>query len=117
MITKNYKENKNDVLQIYKDFVDFNSQFNYSIDQSIENQATKIENEIFNLMVIGEAKSGKSTFINAYLGKEVLPMDVRQCTSSIIEIKRGVDFSLVAETAGGGVIKKNTEFLKFIFQK
>lgn len=109
MITKNYKENKNDVLQVYKDFVDFNSQFNYSIDQSIENQATKIENEIFNLMVIGEAKSGKSTFINAYLGKEVLPMDVRQCTSSIIEIKRGVDFSLVAETAGGGIIKKNTE--------
>ncbi|WP_367400445.1 dynamin family protein [Brachyspira aalborgi] len=37
-------------------------------------------------MVIGKAKSGKSTFINAYLKKEVLPMDVRQCTSSIIKI-------------------------------
>lgn len=109
MITKNYKENKNDVLQVYRDFLDFNNKYNYPIDKSIENQATKIEEEVFNLMVIGEAKSGKSTFINAYLGKEVLPMDVRQCTSSIIEIKRGVDFSLIAETAGGDLIKKNTE--------
>ena len=109
MITKNYKENKNDVLQVYRDFLDFNNKYNYPIDKSIENQATKIEEEVFNLMVIGEAKSGKSTFINSYLGKEVLPMDVRQCTSSIIEIKRGVDFSLIAETAGGDLIKKNTE--------
>ena len=50
-------------------------------------------------MVIGKAKSGKSTFINAYLKKEVLPMDVRQCTSSIIKINYGDKFRLVAKTA------------------
>ena len=30
-----------------------------------------------------------SIFINAFLGKEILPTDVKQCTSSIIEIKNG----------------------------
>ena len=65
-------------------------------------QAQKIRDEVFNLMILGEAKSGKSTFINAYLGKEVVPMDVRQCTSAIIKIKRGDEFKLVAKTAAGG---------------
>lgn len=54
------------------------------MSQNIEIQAQKIREEIFNLMILGEAKSGKSTFINAFIGKEVVPMDVRQCTSAII---------------------------------
>ena len=53
-------------------------------------------------MILGEAKSGKSTFINAYLGTEVVPMDVRQCTSAIIKIKHGGNFRLLARTADGG---------------
>ena len=40
-------------------------------------------------MVLGEAKSGKSTFINAYLGVNLLPTGILQCTSSIIKIKYG----------------------------
>ncbi len=32
----------------------------------------------FVLMIAGEAKSGKSTFINAFLGKEILPTDAKQ---------------------------------------
>lgn len=55
----------------------------------------------FRLMIAGEAKSGKSTFINAYLGVELLPMDVKQCTSSIIEIKYGSEFCLLATYANG----------------
>lgn len=50
-------------------------------------------------MIAGEAKSGKSTFINAYLGVELLPMDVKQCTSSIIEVKYGEQLKLIATYA------------------
>lgn len=69
------------------------------------------------LWFLGEAKSGKSTFINAYLGKEILPMDELQCTSSIIEIKRGDKFELKAQKASGDEIIKTefneiTEFLQ-----
>jgi GTPase Era involved in 16S rRNA processing len=52
-------------------------------------------------MIAGESKSGKSTFINAYLGVELLPMDVKQCTSAIIEIKNGEEFYVMATYANG----------------
>lgn len=102
MISKDYKQNKNQVLALYDEYVRTCQMAGKKTDESIKKQAEKIRNEVFNLMVLGEAKSGKSTFINAYLGKNVVPMDVRQCTSAIIKIRRGDKFELVAKTAGGG---------------
>ena len=60
-----------------------------------------IRKDVFRLMIVGEAKSGKSTFINAYLGKEILPMDVKQCSSAIVEIRYGQKFVLNATYADG----------------
>lgn len=102
MISKDYKQNKNQVLALYDEYVRTCQRAGKKTDESIKEQAEKIRNEVFNLMVLGEAKSGKSTFINAYLGKNVVPMDARQCTSAIIKIRRGDKFELVAKTAGGG---------------
>ncbi len=45
-----------------------------------------IEAEKFLLAVVGEVKAGKSTFINALLGEEMLPFDTLQATSEIVEI-------------------------------
>jgi GTPase SAR1 family protein len=67
----------------------------------IRNKAEKVRADRFSLMIAGEAKSGKSTFINAYLGVEILPMDVKQCTSAIIEIKSGEEFCVKATYANG----------------
>ena len=102
MISKDYKQNKKQVLALYDEYVNASEAAGKKIDDSIQEQAERIRNEIFNLMILGEAKSGKSTFINAYLGKEVVPMDVRQCTSAIIKIRRGNKFELVAKSAAGG---------------
>ena len=102
MISKDYKQNKKQVLALYDEYVKASEAAVKKIDDSIREQAERIRNEIFNLMILGEAKSGKSTFINAYLGKEVVPMDVRQCTSAIIKIRRGNKFELVAKSAAGG---------------
>lgn len=117
MISKDYKQNKKQVLALYKDFKKSCEDTGKQVSSNIENQAQKIRDEEFNLMILGEAKSGKSTFINAYLGKEVVPMDVRQCTSAIIKIKRGDEFKLVARSAAGGRTtitgyEKIREFLK-----
>lgn len=109
MITKNYKKSKDEVLSVYSSFEKAMKEIGKEVDPSIAAQAKKIKNEVFNLLVLGEAKSGKSTFINSYLGREVVPMDVRQCTSAIIKIKRGDDFVLTAKTAGGGSIKRTGE--------
>lgn len=118
MIQKSYKQNKTEVMELYKQYVEFCNKSAVSIDKSIQEQAEKIESEVFNLMVLGEAKSGKSTFINAFLGDEVVPMDVRQCTSAIIEINRGPKFTLTAHKAGGGKVylDKKEEINNFLRQ-
>lgn len=67
----------------------------------IRSKAEKVKADRFKIMIAGESKSGKSTFINAYLGFELLPMDVKQCTSSIVEIKYGETFSVRATYADG----------------
>ncbi len=102
MISKDYKQNKEQVLSLFNDYRNAIEATGKKVDESLSEQARKIRDEIFNLMILGEAKSGKSTFINAYLGKEVVPMDVRQCTSAIIKIHRGDRFELTARSAAGG---------------
>lgn len=100
-----YQKLKKEVLGCYDVFSDFFTkaqipQEGDSFDE-LKNQAKKIKADQFKLMVAGEAKSGKSTFINAYLGQEILPMDVLQCSSSVVEIKYGEKLALKAFYANG----------------
>lgn len=115
MIT-NYEGRKNEVIKEYEQFQNLISEYSKILKQaklpdpciqlktSLDEAKRKYEGvreDRFRLMVAGEAKSGKSTFINAYLGMELLPMDVKQCTSSIIVIKYGPEFHLLATYADG----------------
>jgi small GTP-binding protein len=43
----------------------------------------KLENERFHLVVLGEFNHGKSTFVNALLGSEVLPVGITPTTAAI----------------------------------
>ena len=100
-----YQKLKKEVLGCYDAFSDFFTkaqipQEGDSFDE-LKNQAKKIKADQFKLMVAGEAKSGKSTFINAYLGQEILSMDVLQCSSSVVEIKYGEKLALKAFYANG----------------
>ena len=47
----------------------------------------RIKNESFKVMVLGQFKVGKSTFINALLGEEILPAYSIPCTAVINEVK------------------------------
>jgi hypothetical protein len=113
----NYKQRKDKVLKIYEDYIKLKSEIgdNNKIE-SMARMASNIKEDKFVLMVVGEAKSGKSTFINAFLGKEILPMDVKQCTSAIIELSFSSDFELKAEYANGEkrFIRKESEIVKFL---
>jgi len=112
MIT-NYEQTKNEVLNMYQEFLDFTVSYGFPQDDNsmkeLARQASNIRKDRFLLMIAGEAKSGKSTFINAYLGKEILPMDVKQCSSAIVRIKYGEIFSLKATHAGGQITEINDE--------
>lgn len=47
----------------------------------------RVEADTFKVMIVGEFKRGKSTFINALLGEQVLPMHSLPCTAVINEVK------------------------------
>lgn len=83
-----------------------------NINRGIED----ICNDHFRIMVAGEAKCGKSTFINAYLGCELLPTNVKQCTSSIVGIKYGDCLKMVATYADGNkkTLTNQEEIQKFL---
>jgi hypothetical protein len=51
--------------------------------------AQRVDNDRFRVMVLGEFKRGKSTFINALLHAEVLPAETTPCTAVINEVKWG----------------------------
>lgn len=125
MIT-NYKKTKEDVLKAYSDILAIlprveamKSSEKTPYDEtklSLEKKVKNVKQNTFLLMIAGEAKSGKSTFINAYLGEEILPMDVKQCTSAIVEIRYGEKFILTATYADGRVeaIADEQEIKKFL---
>lgn len=50
-----------------------------------------LQQERFRLVVLGQFKRGKSTFINALLGEEILPTDVIPVTAVVTEIQHGTE--------------------------
>lgn len=55
--------------------------------EKAEKSLEKVQKDDFKAIVIGEFKRGKSTFINALLGDEILPAFATPCTAVINEVK------------------------------
>ena len=51
----------------------------------------RLEDSTFKLVVVGEFSSGKSTFLNAFMGKDILKHGVKETTATITEIYNLVD--------------------------
>ena len=49
----------------------------------------KISGDTFKIQIVGNFKNGKSTFINSFLGENILPAYARPCTAVINEVKYG----------------------------
>ena len=103
-----YKQVKADVLKQYDSVMPLIQEIKGNSATTFDTQLTQLQmdvdnirKDVFRLMIVGEAKSGKSTFINAYLGKEILPMDVKQCSSEIVETRYVQNFVLNATYADG----------------
>lgn len=58
-----------------------------SYSSALEKLHEKLTSDTFKIMVMGNFKNGKSTFINSLLGAEVLPAYVTPCTAIINEVK------------------------------
>ena len=63
-----------------------------SLDREIEQAHITSENlrkGKFKLLVLGDMKRGKSTFINALLGEQILPSNVNPCTALLTILRYG----------------------------
>jgi GTPase SAR1 family protein len=54
--------------------------------EALERFRQKLSDNIFKVLVVGEAKRGKSTFVNALIGRDILPTDVDVATSQVFHI-------------------------------
>ncbi len=63
----------------------------------------KLRNEVFNLVILGQFKRGKSTFINALLGEDLLPTAIVPLTSVVTVIQYAPQVSVHVHYLDGRV--------------
>lgn len=56
----------------------------------VQDMLKRVEENSFSIAVVGEFKRGKSTFINALLGKDILPSDILPCSATLNRVTYGV---------------------------
>jgi GTPase SAR1 family protein len=54
--------------------------------QALALYSRKLQANEYSILVVGEAKRGKSTFVNALIGKDILPTDIAVATSQVFKI-------------------------------
>jgi predicted GTPase len=60
------------------------------IDTALE----RLKDRRFSIAIVGEFKRGKSTFINALLGKEILPADILPCSATLNRVRYDIQSSV-----------------------
>ncbi len=69
--------------------------------KSLRDTRAKLQEETFNLVVLGQFKRGKSTFINALLGESILPTAIVPLTSVVTILRYGPTLSVQIEYLNG----------------
>ncbi|MEB3230180.1 MAG: dynamin family protein [Leptolyngbyaceae bacterium] len=83
-----------------------------SFDREMEDLAnvqSGLEQGVFRLLVLGDMKRGKSTFLNALMGENVLPSDVNPCTAILTVLRYGPEKQVTVHFNDG----KSPEVLDF----
>ena len=57
--------------------------------EDIKKNSNNLRQGLFRLLVLGDMKRGKSTFLNALLGENLLPSDVNPCTALLTVLRYG----------------------------
>lgn len=102
MIGKQYKAHKFNVIDLFHRYLEKRGNTDDGVDAKfLESRVRSLKNGKFTLAVAGEVKAGKSTFLNALLGAEILPSDVLQASSAIVEIFKSDTSFLKVKFADG----------------
>ena len=76
----------------------------FGFDRDIKDLNTAAEhlrNGVFRLLVLGDMKRGKSTFLNVLIGERILPTDVNPCTAILTIIRYGKEKKVTVKFNNG----------------
>ncbi|MEL6259789.1 MAG: dynamin family protein [Cyanobacteria bacterium J06626_6] len=59
--------------------------------RGLDSASQRLRQGVFRLMVLGDMKRGKSTFLNALLGEDLLPSAVNPCTAVLTILRYGIE--------------------------
>ncbi|MGK7872734.1 MAG: dynamin family protein [Xenococcaceae cyanobacterium] len=68
---------------------------------------------VFRLLVLGDLKRGKSTFLNALIGENLLPSDVNPCTAVLTVLRYGGEKQVTVYFKGEGKLPEKLDFKRF----
>jgi GTP-binding protein EngB required for normal cell division len=76
-------------VSILEDLAEKNARFGLStLPKELEECRKKFAANVYNVLVVGEAKRGKSSFINALIKRELLPTDVAIATNQVFRVSQ-----------------------------
>ena len=80
--------------------------------EDIAKASVALRNGVFRLLVLGDMKRGKSTFLNALIGENLLPSDVNPCTAILTILRYGVEKKVTVHFNNGSS-PENLDFKTF----
>src|SRR5687767_12013694 len=85
ILLEHHKQAKREIIARFQQLADVAEKVGMvTLARDIRNtRIPKLESERFHLVVLGEFNHGKSTFVNALLGQDVLPTGITPTTASI----------------------------------
>jgi GTPase SAR1 family protein len=66
----------------------------------LKKASSSLQQGVFRLMVLGDMKRGKSTFLNALIGENILPSDVNPCTALLTVLRYGTEKKVTVHFKG-----------------
>ena len=95
-----------DLAQNYADILDSpnlqNSLFKFR--QAYEESVSRLTNPHFTIATIGTTSSGKSTIVNALIGRKIAPIEAGEMSGGILTIKHSKEFKLLIEETDGAAM-------------
>ncbi|MFQ4140602.1 dynamin family protein [Chlorogloeopsis sp. ULAP02] len=86
-----------------------------SLERDIEDikvVSKNLRQGVFRLLVLGDMKRGKSTFLNALIGEKILPSDVNPCTAVLTVLRYGAEKKVTVHF-NDGKSPQNLDFDEF----
>jgi GTPase SAR1 family protein len=80
--------------------------------EDISKASFALRNGVFRLLVLGDMKRGKSTFLNALIGEKLLPSDVNPCTAILTILLYGLEKKVTVHFHNG-TSPENVDFKTF----